>query len=113
MLFVLSLVPALKQQFNELINEKIQTNRDQKLNLLFLQWHDQSQKFWIKLVENSQKHYKGIDIYYIRYIAIKKIVDCQNVLCICFLIMQVDVLKKQMEINTSFLTILLMKINGY
>ena len=79
MLFVLSLVPALKQQFNELINEKIQTNRDQKLNLLFSQWHDQSQKFWIKLVENSQKHYKGIDIYYIRYIAIKKIVDCQNI----------------------------------
>ena len=33
MLFVLSLVPPLKQQFNELINEKSQTNRDQKLNL--------------------------------------------------------------------------------
>ena len=28
---------TLKQQFNELINGKIQTNRDQKLNLLFLQ----------------------------------------------------------------------------
>ena len=40
MLFVLSLVPALKQQFNELINEKIQTNGDQKLNLLFLQRHN-------------------------------------------------------------------------
>ena len=89
MLFELSLVHALKQQFNELINEKSQTNTDQKSiiifcfitdqNLLFLQWHDQSQKFWIKLVENSQKHYKGIDIYYIRYIAIKKIVDCQNI----------------------------------
>ena len=33
MLFVLSLVPALKQQSNELINEKSQTNRDKKLNL--------------------------------------------------------------------------------
>ena len=28
---------ALKQQFNELINGKSQTNRDQKSNLLFLQ----------------------------------------------------------------------------
>ena len=33
MLFVLSLVPALKQQFNEFINGKSQTNRDQKSNL--------------------------------------------------------------------------------
>ena len=30
MLLVLSLVIALKQQFNELINGKSQTNRDQK-----------------------------------------------------------------------------------
>ena len=70
-LLVLGLVPAHKQQFNELINGKSQTNRDQKLNLLFLQWHDQSQKFQIKLVKYRQKkHYKGIDIYYIGYITI-------------------------------------------
>ena len=37
------------------INGKSQTNRDQKSNLLFLQRHDQSQKFRIKLVENRQK----------------------------------------------------------
>ena len=55
MSFVLSLVPALKQQFNELINGKSQTNRDQKSNLLFLQRHDQSQKFRLKLVKNRQK----------------------------------------------------------
>ena len=40
MLFVLSLVPAPKQQFNELINEKSQTNRDQISDLLFLQRHN-------------------------------------------------------------------------
>ena len=40
MLLVLSLVPVFKQQFNELINKKSQTNRDQKCNLLFLQWHN-------------------------------------------------------------------------
>ena len=56
MSFVLSLVPALKQQFNELINGKSQTNRDQKSNLLFLQRHDQSQKFQIKLVKNRRKN---------------------------------------------------------
>ena len=82
MLFVLSLVHALKQQFNELINGKSQTNRDQKSNLLFLQRHDQSQKFRINLVKNRQKkkkHYKGIDIYYIGYIVIKKIDNCENI----------------------------------
>ena len=79
MLFVLRLVPTLEQQFNELINGKSQTNRDQKSNLLFLQWHDQSQKFRIKLVKNRQKHYKGIDIYYIGYITITNIGDCQNI----------------------------------
>ena len=82
MLFVLSLVHALKQQFNEFINGKSQTNRDQKSNLLFLQRHDQSQKFRINLVKNRQKkkkHYKGIDIYYIGYIVIKKIDNCENI----------------------------------
>ena len=48
------------------------------MNLLFLQWHNQSQKFWIKLVKNQQKTLKGIDIYYIWYIAIEKIGDCEN-----------------------------------
>ena len=36
----LSLVPVLKQQFNKLINGEIQTNRDQKWNLIFLQRHN-------------------------------------------------------------------------
>ena len=49
------LVPALKQQFNEPINGKSQTNRDQKSNSLFLQPHNQSQKFRVKLVKNRQK----------------------------------------------------------
>ena len=42
-------------QFNEFINGKSQTHGDQKSNLLFLQRHDQSQKFRIKLVKNRQK----------------------------------------------------------
>ena len=54
MLLVLNLVPVLKQRFNKLINGKSQTNRDQKWNLLFLQRHDQSQKFRIKNRQNRQ-----------------------------------------------------------
>ena len=52
MLFVLRLVPTLKQQFNDLINGKSQTRRGQISNLLFLQLDNQSQKFRIKLVKN-------------------------------------------------------------
>ena len=74
---MLSLILVLKQQFIkfsfiELINGKIQTNRDQKSNLFFLQRHDQSQKFWIKLVKNQKKYYKSIDMYYIGYNTITK-----------------------------------------
>ena len=55
MLLVLSLVHLPKQRFNKLIKVRSQTDRDQKLNLLFLQRHDQSQTFRLKLVENRQK----------------------------------------------------------
>ena len=78
MLLVLSLVPVLKQGFNKIINGRSQTNRDQKSNLLFLQQHDQSQKFRLKIVKNRQKHYKGINLFYIGYITIKKIDDCET-----------------------------------
>ena len=75
--FSISLVSVLKQQFNELMNWKSQTNRDQKSNLLFLQRHDPSQRFSIKLVD--KKHYKGVDVYYTGYITIKKIYYCENI----------------------------------
>ena len=69
------MLPALKQQFKN----RIQKSWIQKSNLSFLQRHDQSQKLRIKLVKNQQKPYKGIDIYYIGYITIKKIGDCENI----------------------------------
>ena len=55
MLLVLSLIPVLKQRFNKLLNVRRQINRDPKLNLLFLQRYDQSQKFCFKLFKNRQK----------------------------------------------------------
>ena len=73
--------------------------------------------FESNLLKNDKKHYKDIDVYYIGYITMKKIGDCENIYCvnpfICLLIIQVDILKKNMEINTSFLMILLMKTKGY
>ena len=48
MIFVLSLVHALKQQLNELINGKSQTNWDQ----------NKSQEFRVKPVRNPQKTLK-------------------------------------------------------
>ena len=52
---LLSLVPALKQQFNELINGKSQRNRDQKSNFLFSQRHNSYWKIWFKLTKYGQK----------------------------------------------------------
>ena len=45
--------------------------------------------FESNLLQIDKKHYKGIDIYYIGYIAIKKIDDCENIhsenpLCLLF-----------------------------
>ena len=78
MLLGLSLVPILKQQFNNFINRKSQTNRDQKSDLLFLQRHN-IEEFDSNLLKIDKKSYKDIDIYYIGYITIKKIGDCENI----------------------------------
>ena len=68
MLLVLSSVPLLKQQFNELKNGRSETNRDQK-----------SKNFDSNLLKIDKKYYKGINIYYTWYITIKKIDDCENI----------------------------------
>ena len=54
MSFVISLVPTLKQQFNELINGKSQTNRDQK-SYYFYNDMINLKKFQIKLLKTRQK----------------------------------------------------------
>ena len=50
-----SRVNNLMNKFMKSQTKKSQTNRDQKSNLLFLQRHNQSQKFRIKLVKDRQK----------------------------------------------------------
>ena len=79
MLFVLSLAPVFKQKFNKLINGKSQTNRDQKSDLLFLQWHNYIEEFDLNLIKIDKKSYKDIDVYYIGYIKITKIDDCEKI----------------------------------
>ena len=65
----------------------------------------------------DKKHYKGIDIYYIGYITIKKIGDCENIHSVNPLYLLVNYgsayIEEKMEINTWFLMILLMKTKGY
>ena len=61
--------------------------------------------FQPKLLKIDKKSYKNINIYYIGYITIKKIDDYEgiysvNPLYLRISIMQVDILKKKMEINT-------------
>ena len=53
---ILSLVLPIRQQFNELIDGKCQTNRDQKSNLLFSQRHYQSQNFESHLLKIDKKN---------------------------------------------------------
>ena len=73
--------------------------------------------FDARLLKIGKKHYKGIDIYYIGYITIKKIGDCENIHSVNPLYLLVNhasgYIEEKMEINTWFLMILLMKTKGY
>ena len=73
MLLELSLVPVPKQQFNELINGRSQTHRDKKSNLLFYNDMINLKNFDPNLLKIDKKHYRGINIYYIGYITIEKL----------------------------------------
>ena len=80
MLLWLNLVFSKKQRFGKHINGWNQTNKYEKLDFLFLQWSNWSQKFWCKVVKNWQKKYfNEIDIYYIAYVTVKKVDNCKNI----------------------------------
>ena len=73
--------------------------------------------FKSNLLKFDKKHEKGIDIYYIGYISIKKIDDCENIYSVNPLYLLVNhargYIEEKMEINTWFLMILLMKTKVY
>ena len=60
--------------------------------------------FESNLLKINKKHYKGIDIYYIVYIAIEKIGVCENILSVNPLYLLVnyasEYIEEKMEINT-------------
>ena len=70
---------VLKQQFNEPINGKSQTNRNQKSNLFFFNGIINIQEIDLNLLKIGKKSYKDTYIYYVGYIAIKKNDDCENI----------------------------------
>ena len=64
------------------------------------------ENFASNLLKIDKKHYKGIDIDYIGYVTDKELVIMKifavYILCICLLIMQLDILNKNMEIILDF-----------
>ena len=64
------------------------------------------ENFASNLLKIDKKHYKGIDIDYIGYVTDKELVIMKifavYILCICLLIMELDILKKNMEIILDF-----------
>ena len=62
--------------------------------------------FTSNMLKIDKKHYKGIDIDYIGYVTDKELVIMKifavYILCICLLIMQLDILNKNMEIILDF-----------
>ena len=59
---------ALKQQFNELINGKSQTNRDQNRTYYFYNNIINIEEFNSNLLKIDKKLYKDIDFYYIYWV---------------------------------------------
>ena len=79
MLLVLSLVPLLKQ-FNKFINRR-EVKQINIKNRTYYFYNDMInlKNFDSNLLKIDKKHCKGINIYYIGYIIIKKIDDCENI----------------------------------
>ena len=100
MLLVLSLIPVLRQQFNGLINGKGQTNRDQNSNLFIYNNTINVEEFnssWLKI---DKKSYKDFNIYYIGYITIKKIGDCEIIYSVSSLYLIIGKVDGHIECNS-------------
>ena len=75
---MLSLMLALRQQFNKLINGTSQRNKHKKANILFFDDMTDIKNFHSNLLKIDKKLHKNIGIYYIGYITIKKFSDYEN-----------------------------------
>ena len=77
---MLKKVLIIKQHFLiKLINGKTQRNKHQIQTYYFFNDMTNIEVFDSDLLKIDKKSYKNIDIYYIGYITIKKIDDCENI----------------------------------
>ena len=104
MLLMLSLVPVLKQRFSKLINGEVKQIEIKNRTYYFYKDMINLKDFDSNLLKIHKKHYKGINIYYIGYITIKKTDDCENIYSVNLLHLLVNhasgYIKEKMEINT-------------
>ena len=103
MLLVLSLVPLLKQQSNELINGNIKQINIKNRTYYFFNDMINIEDFDSKLLKIDKKSFKNIDIYYIGNITIKRIEDYDNIYSVnplYLVIGKVDgFIEEKMEVN--------------
>ena len=113
MFHVLSLIFALKPQFikfsyiEHVNGRRSQTNKDQKSNLLFYNDMINIKDFELNLLKIYKKHYPDINIYYIGYITIENIGDCESIYSVNSLYLLINhtsrYIEEKMEINIWFL----------
>ena len=103
MLLVLSAVPLLKQQSNELINGNIKQINIKNRTYYFFNDMINIEDFDSKLLKIDKKSFKKIDIYYIGNITIKRIEDYDNIYSVnplYLVIGKVDgFIEEKMEVN--------------
>ena len=109
MFHLLSVILALKPQFikfsyiEHLNGRGSQTNKDQKSNLLFYNDMINIKDFELNLLKIYKKHYPDINIYYIGYITIENIGDCESIYSVNSLHLLINhtsgYIKEKMEIN--------------
>ena len=75
----LSLAPVPNQRFNKLINGKSQTNNIKNQTYYFYNDQINLKDFDARLLKVDKKDYNVIDMYYIGYVTVKKIVNCNNI----------------------------------
>ena len=99
MFLALNLLFAKKRRFDEHVNGWHQTNR----TYYFYNDIIDLKNFDAKLLKIDKKLYENIDIYYIRYITIKKIDDYESIKSLNPLDLRIDhasgYIKGKMEIN--------------
>ena len=84
----LNMVMSIKQKINN-INGRSQTNKYQNRTYSFYNDLTNLKKFQPNLLKIDKKHYKGINIYYVGYINIKKTDNYESIYSVNFLYLRI------------------------